>query len=747
MRLEGISARSDLLKRFRQSRRTVEQVSVAATQVPEFQAAGWEVFRAGRTRVRLQRERSLSELVELQTWRVMYQCGFHRLSGDGGAKLIRGERVENQLDVVAYDEESAVVIECKSSEVGATNIDVQAELAVLSEHRNAVRQILNGDRQRGDRLKVGAILVLYDVPFTDADRRRAEEMKITLFDTQMVEYYDRLAGFIGSSARYQLLGEVFRGQDVSGLSLKLPAVAFDLGSSKAYCFAIRPADLLKVSFVAHRGRGAFGTYQRMVSRKRLKDIAAFIDDDGVFPTNIVINFQCDGPRSRLRFEPAAQEEGAAPGSKVGYLTIPPVYQAAWIIDGQHRLLAYSDHRRASTASLTVTAFDGLDADKQAELFEKINSKQKKVSANLLAELFATLHWNSRVPRLQVRAVASQVAQDLRKMESSPLYRRVLNPDEKSTALRCITLTELVSGLQRPGMFVRSEAQGLIRQYGVLWAGSAETSCSRAMAIASAWFESIRSACPEMWAAGNDENLGLIATNRGVNASLRVLSWALIHLRNQRPDFDEASDEVIIEAIVPYGEATGEFFGALSTGQVEFFRRHYGTGAPAEIAYSIGAAIKESQPDFEAEGLLEWIETRRNVNVGEAQRRCTDLEGRIISNIVDTMKNEYGEGLWWRELPLPVRQEAAARREEEPEEEHPHETYLQLIDLRTIIESKWQLFQGAFGIGEGSKRDKTLWLVKFNDVRRRADHAAGARLRLEDVELLREIDATLTERGI
>lgn len=750
MRLEGISARSELQKKFRQSRGRVEHVSVRHSQVAEFEAVGWEVTAMRKTRARLQRERPLADFVELLTWRVMYLCGFPHLSGDGGAKLIRGEGVENQLDVVAYDEESAVVVECKSSERGVCNIDVQAELNTLNEHLKSVREILNRDSERDDRLKVGGILVLYNVPYTPADSSRAKEMKLTIFDKPMLEYYERLAGIIGSAARYQLFGEVLEGQSVPGLSLKLPAVAFALGDSRVYSFAIRPADLLKVSFVAHRGRGddAIETYQRMVSKQRLKNIAAFIDEGGVFPTNIVINFQRKSSRSRLRFDAVSREEGAAPGSRVGYLTIPSIYQAAWIIDGQHRLLAYSDHEWATTASLAVTAFDGLDGDTQAELFEKINSKQKKVSANLLAELFSTLHWNSPVQKLQVRAVASQVAQDLRSRESSPLYERILGPDEKSTELRCITMTELVNGLQRPEMFVRSEHQGRIRQYGVLWAGTADASRSRATAIVTAWFESIRNACPEMWELGNDKDLGLVATNRGVNASLRVLSWALTHLRNQQRQFDGASEQDVIDAIEPYAQLAGEFFAALSGPEVASSRRLYGTGAAVEIAYSIGRAIRESLRDFEAEGLLDWIERKSRLNVNEAQELCTSLERRLTSGIIDKMREEYGEDAWWRKLPVAVRQEAVARREEDPSpEDHPPERFLNLIDLRKIIENDWQLLQQAYGVGTGSKRNKTKWLAELNEIRNSAFHAGGLRLRLEDVDALKDIDRTLTERGI
>ncbi len=101
MKLEGVLSRTELRRRFRESKRRVEQISVRPAQVSSFEEAGWEVIRAGKTRVRLQRKRSLAESVELQTWQVMYLCGFPHLSGDGGAKLIRGEGVENQLDAVA----------------------------------------------------------------------------------------------------------------------------------------------------------------------------------------------------------------------------------------------------------------------------------------------------------------------------------------------------------------------------------------------------------------------------------------------------------------------------------------------------------------------------------------------------------------------------------------------------------------------------------------------------------------------
>jgi len=203
---------------------------------------------------------------------------------------------------------------------------------------------------------------------------------------------------------------------------------------------------------------------------------------------------------------------------------------------------------------------------------------------------------------------------------------------------------------------------------------------------------------------------------------------------------------VIDSIEPYARTAGSFFDALSIDEITSIRRHYGTGAPAEIAYSIGRAIRDYSPDFEPEGLLDWIDRKSRVDVAEAQRLCTDLEGRLFSSIVGRMKQEYGEEGWWREIPLNVRKDAAARREEESED-HPPETFLHLIDLRTIIESKWPLFQQTYAVGTGSKAEKTKWLVQLNEIRRKADHVGGVRLKPEDVELLKDIDATLAQRGI
>ena len=189
----------------------------------------------------------------------------------------------------------------------------------------------------------------------------------------------------------------------------------------------------------------------------------------------------------------------------------------------------------------------------------------------------------------------------------------------------------------------------------------------------------------MWDAGNDDVAGLAATNRGVNASFRVMGWVVTHLRKHDANVDMLNTAELVALLRPYGIAVGEFFATMTPEEIKSIRGHYGTGAAAELAYRIGKYIKDTEPDFEADGLAAWIESKNKIDVNEAQRICTSLEHRLFTSVIARLKQEYGEDGWWRELPAQIRSEAASRRELETED-HPRETFLFLIDFRTIISS-------------------------------------------------------------
>lgn len=131
-----------------------------------------------------------------------------------------------------------------------------------------------------------------------------------------------------------------------------------MGGHNCYSFSISPEYLLKISYVSHRSKGKasdINTYQRMLAKKRLTKIKDYISDDGIFPTNIILNFE----RGRLNFEKITQQTDVNDDLEVGvlgWLDIRPAYKSAWIIDGQHRLFAYSGHEKALKSKLSVLVF-------------------------------------------------------------------------------------------------------------------------------------------------------------------------------------------------------------------------------------------------------------------------------------------------------------------------------------------------------------------------------------------------------
>ena len=129
-----------------------------------------------------------------------------------------------------------------------------------------------------------------------------------------------------------------------------------MGGENCYTFSISPDYLLKIAYISHRLKGKasdVSTYQRMVSKSRLNKIKEYISNQGIFPTNIVINLD---KNRHLRFE-RAKQEGDRDEAVFGWLNISPSYKSAWIIDGQHRLFAYSGHELSKKSVLSVLAFE------------------------------------------------------------------------------------------------------------------------------------------------------------------------------------------------------------------------------------------------------------------------------------------------------------------------------------------------------------------------------------------------------
>ena len=374
----------------------IEQ-TVHPADVAEEVERGWVIQREGKRAVRLKRPKSHDRWLEDRVWCLFFSMGYPVLN-EAGFKITfereDGSIGRKQVDVYAEDEETVVVIECKSKDQrGRRSLqkDLQETISLQEYFRQSIYKRFEGKPKP----KVIWVYATSNILWSVQDIERAEAGGIRIITENEIQYFETFIKHMGPAGRFQVIGEFLKGQKVPGLSnVKLPAIKGRIGGETYYSFVSTPRDLLKIAFINHQalnhpdGRPA---YQRMISSSRIKEIGQFIEKGGFFPTNILINFS-DSPQ----FELISNKENTDPNIKFGWITLPSKYRSAWVIDGQHRLYGFSRLDEGFLdQSLFVLAFEKMAVEKEADLFITINHKQKSVPKSLLVSLLADIRIGRR----------------------------------------------------------------------------------------------------------------------------------------------------------------------------------------------------------------------------------------------------------------------------------------------------------------------------------------------------------------
>lgn len=712
--------------------------------------AGWHQQREGATTIRLVRPKTRCVLLEDRVWSLLYKLGFTELSGEGGAQLLLDTKKQdgayNQIDVVGLDPEVALAIECKSAEQPKKYSDFQKDLGKHSLIRQRFSGAVASQFPTGHKRVPIVVIFTWDLLLTENDIQRAKAENVVLLNEKDLNYYELLASHLGRAAKYQFFADMLPGKRVHGLELRIPALQSKLGKYTYYTFSIEPEYLLKIAYVSHRAKGKatdVDTYQRMVKKGRLKKLREYISANGIFPTNIVISF--DGKR-HVNFEQWKQT-GGVEGAKHGTLILTPSYRCAWVIDGQHRLFAYSGHERAKTSHLSVLAFEGLPASKQAQLFIDINHEQKSVKRSLLQELYAELNWDAEDDDKRINAIISKAVQALNEDKESPFLGRILMADEARTETRCITLDSMFRSLNQPGMFVVKQPV----EYGPLWTGENDSTLKRVIHVVNGWFRLVRDANPEWWGLGAADGGGL-SMNDGVAVCMTVLRSILQYLlETKHLKLIHLSNAELLTSLRPYGEALSNHLAGYSAEQRRDFRvGARGNQGQTATRRKCEKALNERFPDFEPHGLLEALKAEEAKTNEQAYRLITGLEQKLFQFIFDTLRLEFGndesETWWYTGVPPQVRKKAAEKHEDD-KGKGKKENYLDLIDFRTIVVSNWNLFQDSLAFGKsGNKEAKTDWIVKLNEARKIVMHSTKQQtVSFQQLAQLREYERTLSER--
>jgi len=406
---------------------------------------GWEVAKENKRSVRMQRRKPEDRQLEDDVWSLFYRMGFKEMNADRNLMVTSKDgSSKRQLDVFAKDDETVFIVECTHSRDGGAK-SIKGLLDKIEAVREDVIAAVKAKYGRDSKLKVKLAIATRNVDIRTADRDRAATAKVPIITEADLEYFQRLTGILKVAARYQFLGRYLREEKVEGLRTTLPATRGRVGETTFYSFLISPHDLLRIAYISHMGRTSnddLETYQRMVKPARLKDIGAFIDEGGTFPTNIVVNIKREG----LRFDVKERYGETA----TGMLELPGQYGCAWVVDGQHRLYGYAYAGRDADEDrsvVSVLAYENLPARSEIEMFVDINTKQVKVARNLVNELISNLNIDDEDPRKRLEAICARAVLNMGSDKASPLKDRILTIGTEKTNWKCLTLTSLVDGME------------------------------------------------------------------------------------------------------------------------------------------------------------------------------------------------------------------------------------------------------------------------------------------------------------
>ena len=348
-----------------------------ASALNELIDEGWEKYIEYKDPkwIGVQKTKPVDEIFEDKVWNVMYGMGFTSMSRGRNFVMsydFQHPEATQQIDVFAADEETVLIIECKSAEALKSVSQKKPIEAFIGQTQGLRKEA----QQRFPGSKVKFIWATQNINLMKTDERLLKDNHIAYFNEKAISYYGELTKHLGKCARYQLLGNLFASADIKNMDNKIPAIQGKMGNNTYYSFSIEPEKLLKIGYVLHRNeanRNMMPTYQRLIKKKRLLEISGFINQGGCFPNSLIVSIDTKG--HGLQFDPSSTKvEGAL--SKIGVLHLPKRYRSAYIIDGQHRLYGYANSKHKDTDNIPVIAFVDLEQSEQVQMFMDINEKPK-----------------------------------------------------------------------------------------------------------------------------------------------------------------------------------------------------------------------------------------------------------------------------------------------------------------------------------------------------------------------------------
>ncbi len=705
---------------------------------------GWTVAKWNKKSVRLTKVKPADRQLEDDVWSLLFRLGFKELNADRNFTIKLGENAPaRQIDIFAKDEETVFIVECTHAQVNNPK-PVKGLIDKINGIREDVIKAIHQHYGKSPKLKVKWAIATRNIDWRKADKDRAAEANIAVITEQDLAYYRKLTVYLKEAARYQFLARYLAGEGVDGLRIELPATKGNMGGVTFYNFLISPFDLLKVSYISHKGTGSndLETYQRMVKPSRLKNIATFIDSGGQFPTNIVVNFKTK--KNQLRFTKIESFDHTT----FGKLTLPGQYGSAWVIDGQHRLYGFAFANRAKNHVIPVLAYENLPAAEEMQLFVDINCEQVKVSRGLLNEIYSNLNYGSENPSERLEAQYSRIALQLDELNGSPVQNRVVTVSKDKDAFRCLSLTSLAQGIKENrfiGAVSHTPPNLPVIPAGPMSdiSGDLELTTEKAADILAGYLKLFAQEVPGNWQLG-DAKGGFLCTNNGLRALFRLLKELFVFIEKHDHLVASSMDaNEIIEKMTPYVTPLLTFFTKADPSEIQNFRSRQALDGVKQNCLGMMGIIAQTYPEFTNKELQDYIGTRDKEGTSVARKLIDEVNEVLFADVIRSLKAHYVQNQkdwWWKGVPLTTREKCLSQQNRDDGKKDEWQ-YLSLADYQTIVPHNWEAFDKRYDIydlGSKSKAEKIKWIGRLNAIRQTTHHPEKGIISKDEVAAVREI---------
>lgn len=250
-------------------------------------------------------------------------------------------------------------------------------------------------------------------------------------------YFEKVYSIVGKWAK----NDFYNFLNIKPRKIKkepITATQIWVGNTPAFVFADRVENILNYSFISRRKHNSIG-YQRLVDKKRVDKMANLIKTNRInaFPNSILLN--CE---DEISFVPKPRSECPC---KVEF-DLPSSFSSCKVVDGQHRLLAFSklESRIQDSHSLPIVLFQKMPIEEEIQTFIEINDSQKGIDPNLIYSLKADLEFQAGTKENREK-VAVKIAKKLN--ESVGLFQNnVFFGNAGEERKKKITLTTIVQSI-------------------------------------------------------------------------------------------------------------------------------------------------------------------------------------------------------------------------------------------------------------------------------------------------------------